>query len=147
MSSHNDLLKALENWAGIYLSKSLSEFFIFLKYAEISMLQAHALTYVFYNGPSKITDLCEAMQVSPAAASQMVDRLEKRQLVERLADPEDRRIRNVKLTHDGKAFVTQSIQARQHWLEELPGSLSTPQQEQIRAAIELLISTSQQKVN
>ena len=87
------------------------------------MLQAHALTYVFYNGPSKITDICDAMQVSPAAASQMVDRLEKRQLVERLSDPEDRRVRNVKLTLDGEAFVTRSIQARQHWLEELPGLL------------------------
>lgn len=147
MSHQNELLKALENWAGIYLSKSLTEFFNFLKQAEISMLQAHALTYVFYNGPSKITDICDAMQVSPAAASQMVDRLEKRQLVERLSDPEDRRVRNVKLTLDGEAFVTRSIQARQHWLEELPGSLSTTQQAQISSALELLISTSQKKVD
>ena len=60
-----------------------------------------------HNGPSKVSDICEHMMVSAAAASQMVDRLEKQNLVERVADLEDRRVRNVVLTEQGDRFVQQ----------------------------------------
>ena len=144
MSSQNDFLNVMESWASIYLFHSLTEFFNYLKLSDLSMLQAYALTFIFYKGSSKISDLCEHMMVSPAAASQMVDRLEKQNLVERTAEPGDRRIRNVVLSDQGENFVKQSIEARQSWVKEIPAQLSEEQLDQISTALQLLTSIYQE---
>ena len=144
MSSQNNFIEAMENWVDIYLFRSLSEYFDYLKNTGISMQQAYALTYIHYNSPSKITDICEHMMVSAAAASQMVDRLEKQDLVERTAEPGDRRVRNVLLTNQGESFVKQSIEARQNWVREIPAELSEEQLDQISAALQLLSSVYQE---
>ena len=144
MSSQNDFLNVMESWASIYLFHSLTEFFNYLKLSDLSMLQAYALTFIFYKGSSKISDLCEHMMVSPAAASQMVDRLEKQNLVERTAEPGDRRVRNVVLSDQGENFVKQSIEARQSWVKEIPAQLSEEQLDQISTALQLLTSIYQE---
>jgi DNA-binding MarR family transcriptional regulator len=144
MSSQNDFLNVMESWASIYLFHSLTEFFNYLKLSDLSMLQAYALTFIFYKGSSKISDLCEHMMVSPAAASQMVDRLERQNLVERTAEPGDRRVRNVVLSDQGENFVKQSIEARQSWVKEIPAQLSEEQLDQISTALQLLTSIYQE---
>jgi len=140
MRPQNNFYDTIESWASIYLYRSLTEFFNYLKLSGLSMQQAYTLTYLFYNGPSKISELCEHMMVTAAAASQMVDRLEKQNLVRRMADPGDRRVRIVVLTDRGDEFVRQSIEARQSWLTGLPAELTSEQQDQISAALKLLIS-------
>lgn len=131
---------AMEDWANIYLGRSLSEYFVYLKSTGISMQQAYALTYLHYNAPSKISEICDHMMVSAAAASQMVDRLEKQNLVTRIPEPTDRRVRNVVLSEQGELFVLQSIEARRSWVKEVPAALNEEQLDQISVALELLIS-------
>jgi DNA-binding MarR family transcriptional regulator len=140
MSSKSMYLKLLEEWANIYLGRSLSEYFVFLKSTGISMQQAYALTFLHYNAPSKISEICDHMMVSAAAASQMVDRLEKQDLVARIPEPGDRRVTNVVLSEQGQAFVTQSIEARRSWVKETPAELSQDQLDEISSALQLLIS-------
>jgi DNA-binding MarR family transcriptional regulator len=145
MSSQDNFLKAMENWANIYLFQSFTEFFDYLKRSDLSMHQAYVLTFIFYNGPCKISDLCEHMTVSAAAASQMVDRLEKQNYVKRASEPGDRRVRNVVLSATGEKIVRQSIEARQRWIIEIPTELSREQQDQIAAALEVLVSAYRDK--
>ena len=140
MSSRINFLNAMENWVNIYLFRSLSEYFEYLKNNGISMQQAYVLTFIHYNGPSKISEICEHMMVSAAAASQMADRLEKVNLVQRIPEPGDRRVRNVVLTQQGESVVRQSIEARQSWVNEIPGKFSDDQMDQISDALELLTS-------
>jgi hypothetical protein len=132
MPVKNDFRIMLEKWAGIYLFRSLTEFFNYLKPTGISMQQAYALTYIH-------------MMVTAAAASQMVDRLEKLNLVKRTVDPDDRRVRYVVLTSGGEDFVTESIEARQHWVKEIPAKLSEEQQDLISEALQLLVSIYPEK--
>ena len=138
-----DFLNLMESFGSIYLFRSLTGFLHYLKISGLSMQQAYALTYVFYNGPSPISALCEHMMVSAAATSQMVDRLEKQDLVKRMAEPGDRRVRNVVLTDKGNQFVEQSISARRAWVKDIPSGLSVEQQKQISAALKLLIMSMQ----
>ena len=140
MSSQKIFLNAMENWVNTYLFRSLSEYFDYLKNKGISMQQAYALTFVHYNGPSKISEICEHMMVSAPAASQMADRLEKANLVQRVPKPGDRRVRNVVLTEHGENFVRQSIEARQSWVNEIPIKLSDAQLDQVSNALQLLTS-------
>ncbi len=145
MSSQNAFCNAMENWVNTYLFRSLSEYFNYLKTTGISMQQAYALTFIHYNGPSKISELCAHMIVSAAAASQMVDRLEKQDLVKRITAPQDRRVRKVTLSDQGENFVKQSIQARQDWINHIPDKLSEEQLDQISEALQLLTSIHQEE--
>ena len=127
------------------LLRSLTEFFNYLRSTGISMQKAYALTYIYYNGPSKTSELCEHMMVSAPATSQMVDRLEKQNLVARVADSGDRRVRNVVLSEDGEKFFRESIKARQSWVKGIPSELTDAQIDQISDALETLITIYREK--
>ena len=144
MSSRRNFLDAMDDWVNVYLYRSMSEYFNFLKSTDVSMQQAYVITFLHYNGPSKMSEICEHMTVSAAAASQMVDRLDKQNLVERAATPGDRRVRQVKLSEKGKTIVKHSIAARQSWIQEIPDKLNEAQLEQISAALQLLNSIYQE---
>jgi DNA-binding MarR family transcriptional regulator len=142
MPSENDFLETLENWAKLYFFQSLTEFFNYLKHTELSLLQAYALTYLFFKGPIKISELCEHMMVSPGAGSQLVDRLEKIDMVSRISDPEDRRVRKIKVLKKGEAFVKENFRFSQSWLSELPADISAEQATQIAEVLSMLMKSS-----
>ena len=147
MTSQTEFLKSVENWAKLYFFQSLTEFFNSLKNSELSLLQAYALTYLFFKGPIKISELCEHMNVSPGAASQMVDRLEKLEMVARIADPEDRRVRKVTVLDKGEKFVQEKFVFSQSWLSEIPANITPEEEAQITAVLSTLMQSSGKTIN
>jgi len=141
MASQTEFLETVENWAKLYFFQSLTEFFNYLKQSELSLLQGYALTYLFFKGPIKISELCEHMMVSLGAASQMVDRLEKLGMVERIADPKDRRVRKVLVLDKGKNFVQENFVFSQSWLGEIPTNLNPEQEVQITATLSMIMQS------
>jgi len=141
MSSQNEFIETVENWAKLYFFQSLTDFFNYLKHSELSLLQGYALTYLFFKGPIKISELCEHMMVSLGAASQMVDRLEKLEMVERIADPKDRRVRKVLVLDKGKNFVQENFVFSQSWLGEIPTNLSLEQEAQITSTLSMIMQS------
>ena len=141
MASQTEFLETVENWAKLYFFQSLTEFFNYLKNSELSLLQAYALTHLFFKGPIKISELCEHMMVSLGAASQMVDRLEKLDMVERIADPKDRRVRKVLVLDKGKNFVQENFVFSQSWLGEIPTNLNPEQEVQITATLSMIMQS------
>lgn len=142
MTSQTKFLDTMENWAKLYFFQSLTDFFNYLKHTDLSLLQAYALTYLFYKGSIKITDLCEHMMVSPAAASQLVDRLERLEMVGRGTDPKDRRVRRIVVLEKGRAFVQENFMFSQSWLSEIPTNISQEQKAQITDVLSFLIQRS-----
>ena len=141
MTSQTEFLETMENWAKLYFFQSLTDFFNYLKHSELSLLQGYALTHLFFKGPIKISELCEHMMVSLGAASQMVDRLEKLGMVERIADPEDRRVRKVVVLDEGKKFVQENFAFSQSWLSEIPANINPEQEEQITGTLSILMQS------
>jgi len=142
MASQSEFLETVESWARLYFFQSLTEFFNYLKHSELSLLQGYALAYLFFKGPLKISELCDHMMVSPGAASQMVDRLEKLAMVERTDDPNDRRVRKVQLLAKGTKFVQENFAFSQSWLSEIPASLNPGQEARITDALSILIHST-----
>ena len=142
MAPHAEFMKTVENWAKLYFFQSLTDFFNSLKYSELSLLQAYALTYLYFKGPIKISELCEHMNVSIGAASQMVDRLEKLEMVSRIADPEDRRVRKVAVLDKGEKFMQEKFLFSQSWIGEIPTKISPEQEAQITGLLAMLIQSS-----
>ena len=145
MTAPTEFLNTVENWAKLYFFQSLTDFFNYLKHSGLSLLQGYALTYLFFKGPIKISELCEHMMVSPGAASQMVDRLEKLKMVERIADPDDRRVRKVLVLDKGARFVQENFTFSQNWLSEIPGNITPEQEAQITAVLSILMQSTSQK--
>ena len=143
MTSQTEFLEMVENWAKFYFFQSLTDFFNYLKHSELSLLQGYALTYLFFKGPIKISELCEHMMVSPQAASQLVDRLEKLGMVARIADPEDRRVRKIKVQKIGEGFVQENFTFSQNWIRDIPADISTKQIDQITEVLSMLMQSMQ----
>jgi DNA-binding MarR family transcriptional regulator len=142
MTPQTKFLNTVENWTKLYFFQSLTDYFNYLKHSELSLLQAYALTYLYFKGPIKISELCEHMMVSPGAASQMVDRLEKLEMVARIADPKDRRVRKVTVLEKGLKFMQESFEFSQSWLSEIPGNITPEQEVQITAVLSILMQSS-----
>ncbi len=140
MESKNEFLSIAETWAKLYFFKSLTDFFNHLKHTELSILRAYALTFLAFKGAIKISDLCEHMMVSPAAATQLVDRLEKLDMVTRIADPKDRRVRKVIVLEKGEKFVQEQFEMSQNWLTQIPTNLTPEQEEQITTLLSMLVT-------
>jgi len=141
MTSQNDFMETMENWAKLYFFQSLTDFFNYLKNTELSLLQAYALAYVFFKGPLKMSDLCEHMMVSPAAASQLIDRLEKLKMVTRISELGDRRVRKIVVLDKGKNFVQENFRFSQSWIAEIPADITPEQAAQVTEVLSMLLQS------
>jgi DNA-binding MarR family transcriptional regulator len=71
---------------------------------DIDIRVYDVLLHVFEAGDEgiKMTDLAREITLSKAGLTSLVDRIEKRSLVQRVPDPDDRRALRVKLTKQGE---------------------------------------------
>jgi DNA-binding MarR family transcriptional regulator len=89
----------------------------------ISLVHLHVLHVIEHDGAQPMHCLGEAIGASQASTTGIVDRMERRGLLERVRDARDRRIVRVELTDDGRAllsgFATERREALASLLDEL----------------------------
>ena len=142
MKSQTEFSETMEDRAKLYFFQSLTDFFNYLKHTELSLLQAYALAYLVFKGPIKISELCDHMMVSPAAASQLIDRLEKLEMVARISDPNDRRVRKITVLDKGANFVQENFKFSQSWISKIPANITSEQGAQIAEVLSMLMQSS-----
>ncbi|MCR8675657.1 MarR family transcriptional regulator [Micrococcus sp. HG099] len=64
------------------------------------------------DGGVRLRDLAERLRIAPRSATDVVDQLESRGLVERAADPADRRAVRIRLTDGGRGLLRRVHEAR-----------------------------------
>lgn len=134
----NDLTSILQEWSAVFMRRSMHDFLRFARKSGLSMVQMNVLTHIYYGGECDITALLETLEVSKAAAGQLVERMEQQGLVERRPDPQDRRARIVSLTAKGSQLVLASIDARQSWMNEVMAKVPEAQREVIAVSLRAL---------
>jgi DNA-binding MarR family transcriptional regulator len=87
------------------------------------------------HGPMRMVDLADRMHVVPRTVTTLVDALEADELIERRADPNDRRSTQVHLTARGVERLRQMRDARRAAAGELLSALSDEEQEELRALL------------
>ena len=117
--SDSELTSTLMEWSAAFVRRSMHDFLHFARQSGLSMVQMNVLTHIYYRGTCEITALLSTLEVSKAAAGQLVERMEQQGLVERTPDPRDRRARLVSLTPKGRELVGDSIAARQEWMNDV----------------------------
>jgi DNA-binding MarR family transcriptional regulator len=91
---------------------------------SLSLVHLHVLNVLEGEGPLAMSRLAEALDVSVASATGIVDRLEQRGLVERHRGLEDRRVILVRPTAAGEAVFTDLAKRRRAGLVRLLAELT-----------------------
>lgn len=102
---------------------------------ELSVSAMEVLHTLSVEGPTRITTLCEAIHVSQPAMTQLIQRLERRTLVARVADPEDGRATIVSLTENARDLLHRLRNDDNEKLAALLATLSASDQEALRLAM------------
>lgn len=89
---------------------------------------------------ARITNLARVANVSPQAMSELVDELEKRGLVERRADPSDRRAKLIVLTPAGSAATAAAGTAIERIEASIDDILGVSQHRELRQMLEDIIA-------
>lgn len=76
-------------------------------------------------------ELARDMMMSPPAMTNRIDRLAKRGLVKRRADPDDRRALRVALTREGRALADAAVETHLKTEEALLADLSQQERDQL----------------
>ena len=110
-----------------------------------SLLSALAIVHV--HGPLTLGALAELEGVSPPTVTRVVNRLESDDLVERIVDPDDKRVCRVVTTDAGEALLDASRERKTAWLAERLDALDAEQLAHLAAAAVVLeqLSASEQR--
>jgi DNA-binding MarR family transcriptional regulator len=117
---HQALLDELTSWN----PREFIAMFRRLKHGSVSLIHLNVLTVLDFDGAMSMGHLAEALDVSVASMTGIVDRMEKRGLVERRHDEQDRRVVLVQPTQAGKAVFTVIGEQRRFGLGKILDQLS-----------------------
>ncbi|MFF2286020.1 MarR family winged helix-turn-helix transcriptional regulator [Peribacillus butanolivorans] len=83
---------------------------------KITIPQFLALQWLFEAGDMTIGELSTKMFLAFSTTTELIDRMEKHQLVQRVKDEKDRRVVRVHLLEEGERIIEEVINKRQQYL-------------------------------
>ena len=108
----------------------------------LSAPKLSALSVLTFGGPSSLSALARAEQVTAPTMSKLVADLEAEGLVAKRADREDRRGVRIEVTPKGRALMEQGRRRRLALLSGRMAKLSRTERAQLDAAIDLMLRLS-----
>jgi DNA-binding MarR family transcriptional regulator len=90
----------------------------------LSLAQFEALAHLHFDGAITQNELAQRLLVTKGNVCGLIDRLEAASLVERKADPADRRANRLVLTKRGAALLTEALPPHLELVKETMGRLS-----------------------
>ncbi|WP_270179495.1 MarR family winged helix-turn-helix transcriptional regulator [Alkalihalobacillus sp. CinArs1] len=136
-----DIEKSLRMVAGIIKQHGrelLGEF-------SLTPPQFLALQWLSDNGDLTIGELSNKMYLACSTTTDLVDRMEKTDLVKRVKDPHDRRVVRIHILEKGQDIIRRVIQKRQAYLEEKTMKFSDDQMKALEESLALLYSEMEKK--
>jgi DNA-binding MarR family transcriptional regulator len=106
--------------------------------AGITPSQLSALATLDRSGPMSLRDLAAAEKVGPSTLTRVVAALEEQDLIERGADPTDRRVALVSVTPHGRTWVAQARDRASQLLGKRVAALDPEDAATLAAAIPVL---------
>ena len=138
MSSSEQFSKTLHEWIMVFMRRSAQDFRKFMDESGLSFSQVNTLMRLHFTGQVDISNIGAELGISNAAASQLVERLVRMELVERTEDHNDRRVKWLTLTPSGHALAEKLVDIRRAWMEKFTDSLSAKQRDTISDALQVL---------
>ncbi len=138
----NDPAMLFQRLIGIANRETAGKSTLFMYESGLTFPQIIVMYALTWEGPQPISTLAQKLRLSLAATSQLVDRLVEAQLVAREEDPDDRRVRIVRLLPKGNQFMDALNETRRKELAQafgrLPPAVRKRLTEVLRDAVEAL---------
>jgi MarR family 2-MHQ and catechol resistance regulon transcriptional repressor len=113
---------------GTYVERSLGQ-------QGFCLTDFMVLEVLLHRGPLTISAIGEKVLLASASMTSAIDRLEERGLVHRSLSAEDRRVRLVGLTCEGRSFITRIFEKHVDDLEAISTEFSQEEREFLYAAL------------
>ena len=136
-------IQSIRAWMDIFMQRSMRGWWRFAKSTGLSMPQFSMMMQMYHRGACGMSQVSERFEITPAAASQLVDKLVQSGFIMRREDPNDRRAKLLDLTDQGRALIEEGIEERYRWVEELSGKLTADERAQISGALDILTRLAQ----
>lgn len=92
---------------------------VILKDYSITPPQFVALQWLVEKGDLTIGELSNKMFLACSTTTDLIDRMEKKELVIRVRDPKDRRVVRIHLLEKGEKIIEEVVQKRREYLQEV----------------------------
>ncbi len=125
------------------LARVIQDFMQFMHETGLSRPQIHALLHIFHAGECPISDIAALTDSSPAAASQLVERLVQQGLVQRTEDPQNRRVKKLRLTEKSHKLIRAGVTSNRS-LAELMERMPAKHRQTVHAAFGYLAEAARQ---
>src|SRR5215216_1952561 len=144
MSKQVQFSQSIRAWMDVFMHRSMRGWGHFAKSMGLSMPQFSVLMQLHHKGACGMSEISERFEVTPAAASQLVDKLVQSGFIQRVEDPNDRRAKLLSLTDKGRDLIQQGIEERYRWVEELAEKLSAEECAQVSEALNIMTHAAQE---
>lgn len=112
----------------------------------LTMSQLRLMFLVLRRGRPTVGELAEEMKVKPATITGLTDRLVRQRLIERQADPADRRVVRITLTSEGRRVLSELEAAGRAYLHEVLSRMDDEEVERVIAAFEAFAEVAEQVI-
>jgi DNA-binding MarR family transcriptional regulator len=144
MTNSPQFTQAIRSWMDIFMDQSIRRWHLFAKSTGLSLPQFSVLMQLHHKGACGLSEISERFEVTPAAASQLVDKLVQSGLIERAEDPNDRRAKVLTISDKGRKLIQKGIEERYRWVEELSGRLTAEERTQVSEALDIMTRAAQE---
>lgn len=96
------------------------------------------LEMLLHKGPQLVNDIGRRIGLTSGSMTTAVDRLQERELVERVPDSHDRRARRVTLTSEGKALIAKAFREHKKRIDRSADALSKAERAKLIALLKKL---------
>jgi len=144
MTNQVQFTQSIRAWMEIFMQRSMRGWWRFARSTGLSMPQFSVMMQLYYRGACGMSEVSERYEITPAAASQLVDKLVQSGFIVREEDPSDRRAKNLNLTNKGRDLIQQGIEERYRWVSELADRLTVEERIQIGEALDIMTRAAQE---
>ncbi len=102
---------------------------------EITPPQFEAILHMIKGGELTISELSNKMFLACSTITDLVDRMEKNLLVERIRDKKDRRVVRIRVLEKGHKLIDEVLDARRAYLQEVLYDISTENKQMLIEAL------------
>jgi DNA-binding MarR family transcriptional regulator len=144
MTKPDQFAESIRAWMDVFMNRSMRSWHLFAKSTGLSMPQFSVLMQLHHRGACGMSEVSERFEITPAAASQLVEKLVQNGLIVREEDPSDRRAKFLNLTEKGRELVQQGHEERYRWVDELGKKLTAEERAQISQALDALTRAAEE---
>ncbi len=105
---------------------------------DITIPQFNALLYLVFDGEMTLGELSQKMFLACSTITDLLDRMEKAELVKRYKDEKDKRVYRVRVLDKGTALIEQVMLHRRQYISDSISMLDEEQQMALSQSISLL---------